>query len=63
MKVEQAVKHFGTKIKVAAAAGVSPAAVTRWGEIVPLRRAWALRDASKGKLAMHLADYRMEIVE
>ena len=59
MRVEQAVKHFGSKAKVAQALGIHRSLVGRWKDgVVPINHAWNLRTKSKGKLAMRLADYR-----
>lgn len=45
-----AVKFFKRKKNVAAAAGVSCAAVSAWGEIIPEGRAARLEKASNGAL-------------
>jgi hypothetical protein len=58
MRTKQAVKHFGTKADVARAADVSRSAVTRWGEVVPIKRAWKLQRRSGGKISMRLGDYK-----
>jgi hypothetical protein len=58
MRTEQAVKYFESKAKVARALGINRSAVTRWGDVVPIKQAWKLERLSKGKLAMRLADYR-----
>ena len=64
MRVEQAVKHFGSKSKVADALGINRSLVTRWKDgIVPLGHAWKLRTKSRYKLAMRLDDYRLKAVK
>ncbi len=59
MRLEQAVKHFGSNTEVANALSINKSSVGRWKDgIVPLNHAWKLRTKSKGKLAMRLGDYR-----
>lgn len=58
MRVKQAVKHFESKANIARALGVSRSAVTRWGEVVPVKQALKLKSLSKGKLSMRMGDYR-----
>lgn len=59
MRLAQAVKHFGSKSKVADALGINRSLVGRWKDgIVPIGHAWKLRHKSAGKLSMRLADYR-----
>lgn len=41
---------YGTKAKVAKAAGVDPSAVSQWQELVPEGRAMRLQEASGGEL-------------
>ncbi|MFC0228021.1 Cro/CI family transcriptional regulator [Serratia aquatilis] len=50
MLKEEAIKFFGSKTKLAKAAGVSQASVSRWGEIIPERRAARLADITHGAL-------------
>ncbi len=64
MKVEYALKHFRTKAAIARALDIDRSLVTRWKDgIVPLKYAWELRDVSKGRLAMHLGDYRIRALK
>lgn len=57
MKTKDAIAHFGSKVAVAAAAGISKAAVSQWGDRVPLGAAALLERATNGKLRMNPADY------
>lgn len=50
MLTTDAVAHFGCKSKLAAALGISPAAVSQWGERVPQMRQYQLQILSGGKL-------------
>lgn len=50
MLKSDAIKFYGTRIKVARAAGVDPSAVSQWGELVPEGRAMRLQEASGGAL-------------
>ena len=45
-----AIAFFGSKTKLANAAGVRPASVAAWGELVPEGRAMRLQEASGGEL-------------
>jgi hypothetical protein len=47
---EDAIKFFGSKSKLAAAAKVSRPSVTRWGKIIPKLRAMELADLTNGAL-------------
>ena len=62
MKVDQAVKYFGTQRKVAEALGLHEAAVSRWvsrdNGIVPIKHIIALKDISHGELDLIMDDYR-----
>lgn len=50
MKVQEAADFFGGRKKLAVALGISPSAVTMWGEYVPELRQYQIQIASKGKL-------------
>ncbi|WP_447908166.1 Cro/CI family transcriptional regulator [Serratia fonticola] len=50
MYKEDAIKFFGSKSKLAAAANVSRPSVTRWGKIIPKLRAMELADLTNGAL-------------
>ncbi|HBR7624666.1 TPA: Cro/CI family transcriptional regulator [Klebsiella pneumoniae] len=50
MLKEDALAFFGNATKLAHAAGVSLPAVSRWGEVIPERRAARLDRATKGAL-------------
>ncbi|QIJ49917.1 Cro/CI family transcriptional regulator [Raoultella ornithinolytica] len=45
-----AIKFYGTRVKVARAAGVDPSAVSQWGELVPEKNAARLQEDSGGAL-------------
>lgn len=51
MLTEDAVKFFGNKTKLAEAAGVSQASVSRWGKQIPERRAARLDRLTDGELS------------
>ncbi|MEM0567576.1 Cro/CI family transcriptional regulator [Salmonella enterica] len=53
----EAIKFFGTRIKLAKAASVDPSAVSQWGELVPEGRAARLQTASGGVLIYDPAVY------
>lgn len=50
MKTQDAADIFGGRKKLAEALGISPAAVSMWGETVPLTRQYQIQVISKGKL-------------
>ncbi|MCO7217871.1 MULTISPECIES: Cro/CI family transcriptional regulator [Halomonas] len=51
MTTADAIKYFGgKKIDLARAIGVSPSAITQWGEDVPTLRQYQIERLSKGKL-------------
>jgi len=63
MKKKDAIKHFKSGAAVARRLNISRQAVHKWPEVVPLQYVWELRQASGGKLAVRLSDYRMEVVK
>lgn len=58
MRTKQAVKYFGSQAKLAKALNIHRSAVNRWGDIVPIKRAWTIERLSKGKVAFRIGDYR-----
>ena len=58
MKTQDAINHFGSATAVAVAAGISKAAVSQWGEKVPLGTAALLEKVTAGALRLNTADYR-----
>ena len=59
MKLEQAVKHFGSNGKVAEALDIHRSSVGRWKDgIVPIHHAHKLRVKSRYKLDLGVGDYR-----
>lgn len=57
MKTAQAVKYFGSQQAIANALGISKQAVSKWGETVPIKKAFKLVDLSNKKLALNVRDY------
>lgn len=51
MKTSAAVRHFGTKTRLAEALGISLSAVSRWGPEVPRLRAYDLERLTGGVLS------------
>jgi hypothetical protein len=49
MKTKEVAAHFGSKTKLADALGISPSAVTMWGETVPEARQFQLQVLTSGK--------------
>ncbi len=47
---QDAINYFGNKSKLAKAAGVAPASVSVWGDLVPEKNAMRLQLASGGVL-------------
>lgn len=51
MKTQEAIQHFGgRKIDLAKAIGVSPSAITQWGEVPPMLRQFQIERITGGKL-------------
>lgn len=50
MNMNDAIKHFGSKTKLAVALGIKPSAVTQWGDSVPESRQYQIQVMTKGKL-------------
>ncbi|WP_339542555.1 Cro/CI family transcriptional regulator [Pseudomonas sp. JAI120] len=50
MKTKQAAEFFGSKKKLASALGISPSAVTMWGDDVPELRQYQIEQLTKGKV-------------
>lgn len=50
MKTKSAADHFGSKKKLAEALGISPSAVTMWGDEVPELRQYQIERITKGKV-------------
>lgn len=58
MKTKDVIEFFGTATAAAAAAGISKAAVSQWGERVPLGSAAVLERVTGGRLRLEMEDYR-----
>lgn len=50
MKTSKAIQHYGSRSALADALGISVAAISQWGEVVPVRRQWELEYLTGGKL-------------
>jgi len=50
MKTQEAADFFGSRVKLAKALGISPAAITGWGDCPPLPRQYQIQVMSKNKL-------------
>ncbi|MEI3775551.1 Cro/CI family transcriptional regulator [Pectobacterium brasiliense] len=57
MYTEDAIKHFGSKRKLAQAAGVKTPTVYAWGKLVPEKRAFRLHRLTSGQLKYDPALY------
>ena len=62
MKLDQAVKYFGSQAKVAEILDLTQSAVSVWKErdngLIPMRHIIKLKDMSNGELDLNLDDYR-----
>ena len=63
MKKSDAIKFYRSQRKVAEILDISEAAVSRWGEDIPIKHAWRLERASKGDLKMRINDYRLKALK
>lgn len=50
MNMTDAVRHYKTKTKLAKALGISPGAVSMWGEEIPYGRQCEIQVLTKGRL-------------
>ena len=50
MKTEDAVKHYGSIKKLADELGIWPHNISRWGEFVPMARAYEIEVKTNGAL-------------
>jgi len=57
MKKKTAIDYFGSKAEIARVLKISRQAVSNWGDVVPIKKAWKLQAASGGVLDMRLKDY------
>jgi len=62
MKLDQAVKYFGSQSKVAEILGLTDSAVSVWKDrkdgLVPMKHIIRLKNMSNGELDLCLEDYR-----
>lgn len=61
MKTKDAIKHFGSAAKLAAALGISRPAISQWGTIVPLGSAALIEKLTSGDVSIDPACYRRVI--
>jgi hypothetical protein len=57
MRTSSAIDHFRTQSAISRALGISPAAVSKWGDVVPLESALALEILTAGHLAVDRSLY------
>lgn len=57
MLMRTALRHYGNKIAIARALDISPAAVSKWREIVPMESATALEILTDGALKVDPRKY------
>lgn len=57
MRKDSALKHFGTAANVARSLHISPAAVSKWDEVVPVESAKALEIRTNGALRVDWSLY------
>lgn len=50
MTTQEAAHYFGSRVKLAAALGITPAAITFWGERPPITRQYQIEVLSGGAL-------------
>jgi hypothetical protein len=61
MNTTDAIHHFGTASALATAVGISKAAVSQWGDLVPLATAARLEKLTNGKLRLDMAHYPLRV--
>ena len=50
MQTKDVIAHFGDQVKAAAALGITPSAISQWGEVPPMVRQYQIQVITKGKL-------------
>lgn len=51
-------KYYGSFVKAAQALGVSPSAISQWGDVIPEKQAYhRLENLTRGKLSVDLSLY------
>jgi len=60
MLKSEVVDFFGSARNAAKALGITPAAVSQWGDIVPELRAYQLQQVTKGKLKAGLLEKKQK---
>ena len=61
MKIDQAVKHFGSQKKLAETLSITESAISRWrerGDTVPLKSALKINNYTGGAVDLVLGDYQ-----
>jgi DNA-binding transcriptional regulator YdaS (Cro superfamily) len=61
MKTKDAIAHFGTASQLAAAVGISKAAVSQWGDHVPLGTAALIEKLTDGAVTLDPSCYRRRL--
>lgn len=61
MKTADAIQYFGSGAVLAGALGISRAAVSQWGELVPLATAARLEKLTDGRLALDIDAYAIPV--
>jgi hypothetical protein len=52
MEKQNVIRYFGSQKATAAALGLGKAAVSRWGDVIPLHQAYRLNKLTDGDLAV-----------
>lgn len=63
MNKKTVIKHFGSASAVAHALGISPAAVSKWQDLVPLVRASEIELITGGALQVDMSRYSKRFKE
>ena len=50
-------KYYGSFVPAAQALGVSPSAISQWGDVIPEKQAYRLENLTRGKLSVDLSLY------
>jgi DNA-binding transcriptional regulator YdaS (Cro superfamily) len=61
MKTQDAIEHFGSAAALARAVNITRAAVSQWGELVPLASAVRIEKLTNGALTLDLEAYRQPL--
>lgn len=50
MQTKDVISHFGDQVKAASALGITPSAISQWGDAPPMVRQYQIQVITKGKL-------------